>query len=273
MEKLFGVAICFLFLQNCSNKAEQKSEGILVSEKTEISFSSKDTTVLPSIKFANPYRFDTILIFGHSIFRIFRDTNSYSFRILKKVRNEWLDNIDNAWTSLHEFQDWNKDGHVDIVLRYKSAYDILLFNPQKQVFIGTGYVLGNNIEDFQEIEGTNLRCSFYTSKGNWHSELFEIGPNYIMRSYGVIFYRYNFNEETQIDSAYIDVYKRLIVHDEAYREKIDWNILGDQKELIMTIDPKKQKFYNAEITGKQDSSEMEFVKDYWSKNYQKFIKK
>ncbi len=271
MEKLFAVIICLFLLLNCSNQAEQKPVGVFVSEKTEIS--SKDTVVLPTIRLTNPYTFDTILTLGHSTFRIFRDTNSYNFRILKKTGNEWLNNIDNSWTSLHEFQDWNKDGYLDIVLRYKFSYDILLFNPQKEVFVGTGYILENNIEGFQDIEGTNLRCSFYTSKGNWHSELFEIDPNYIMKSHGVIFYRHNYNEETQIDSAYIDVYKRLIVHDNAYLKRVDWSILEDPKELITTIDPKKQKFYTTEDYDKTDSLRFTFIKDYWSKNYQKFIKK
>lgn len=272
MEKLFALGICFLVWINCSHQAEQKNMSVLASEKTKIG--SKDTAVLPAIKFANPYSFDTILTFGHSVFKIFRDTNSYSFRISKKVGNGWQGNIDAAWTSLHEFEDWHKDGYLDIILRYKFSYEILLFNPKKEVFTGTGYILENNIEDFQDIEGTNLKCSFYEFKGDWHSELFEIDPNYIVRSYGVIFYRHNYIEERQIDSPYIEVYKRLIVHDEAYREKVDWHILGDKKELITTIiDPKKQKFYTTEDYEKTDSLRLVFIKDYWSKNYQKFIKK
>lgn len=279
MEKLFALGICFLVWINCSYQAEQKPVSVLTSEK--IGIGSKDTAILPMVKFEDHYYFDTTLTVGHSTFRIFRDKdsiyNTYNLRIFKKVGNSWQDNINDEWTSLHEFQDWNKDGYVDIVLQYHHSYEIMFFNPKKEIFVAFGGVGSNDIDDIQDIEGTNLKCNFYEFRTNWYSELFGIDDNYHKVSYGTLVSEEFVKDGVGIDTPIINVYKQLIIYDEAYQNR---DIMKDStkkdKKLIGKMNPIEQKLYmgnSEQSTDRYVAKKLEFVKNYWSKNYQKFIKK
>jgi hypothetical protein len=257
MKKLFGAFIGMLFLICCTNTADHKPS---------VSINTNSIYVPYEEKFKR--NFDTIVNVGQSIFRVFIDTGDTrlekQFKIQKRFKNSWKDNLNLEWTSLHTFKDWNKDGYMDIVLQYHHAYVVLLFNPKKQKFVEFGDI-GELTDEVMDIAGTNLKYNF-TEHKHWYSELFDIDPNYNMRSYGLMM-----NSEVEIDTAFIDVYKRLIIYNDEYRKKeTDFSFIRNEK-LVERIDPQKQVFFKANFE-KYDSLKIVFIKNYWAKNWRNFVK-
>ncbi|MBL7814217.1 MAG: hypothetical protein JNL70_04350 [Saprospiraceae bacterium] len=216
--------------------------------------------------------YDTVVKLGHSTFRIFKGINDtfhhvFGFTIHKKVNNTWSEQLITEWTSLYEFKDWNKDGYLDIVLRYHHAYVPILFNPKKEIFVRFGDI-GELTDQVTPINGTNLMWNF-TERKNWHSELFDIDSNYNMKSYGVMinYDESKLNSDIELEKDFICTYKRLLIYSEDY----NGGILGHKKLLMNRFDPNKLAFNLEDNSDDYDSLRIAFIKNYWNNNWQKFI--
>jgi hypothetical protein len=249
----------------CSNKNESIKIGDKTSDTLEFANKSIEKT-------GNKGRFyDTILDIDKSVFRVFQDTTlnpQFMFRVLKQVNGNWQTNIDEGWTSVYEFKDWNKDGFTDIVLRYHHAFVIILYNPKKQKFVKFGDV-GELTDTIEHIEGTSLMCNLDEHK-SWNSELFDIDPNFNKRSYGIMVNWDESREDNDLDNPIICVYKRLLIYNEDYDNQSDTTIFGTNKMLIDKIETSKTAYYHTPDIEKYDSLRMDFVKKYWIKNWRKF---
>jgi hypothetical protein len=181
------------------------------------------------------------------------------------VENNWQNNIDESWTSLYKFIDWNNDSYTDVILRYPRDNNVvLLFNPKKEKFVKFGD-FGESIDKIDTIKDTHFMFNLDEHKLNWNSELFAINENYKKVSYGVMHW---VEGDT---SSYISVYKRLLVYDEQFYNNVDRSILDNQKKPTEKIDTKALAFFLSDNFEKRDSLRQDFVKKYWSKNWKRFL--
>ncbi len=263
------IKIAFLLLiLSCFNKKVES-----VNKKEEFIGHINNSMLNAPIIQSNKFIFhDTIIDIGKSSFRIYQDTSKKTqlkFKILKKEGNNWIINIDEGWTSLYEFKDWNMDGYTDIILRYHHAYVVILYNPKMEYFAKFGDI-GELTNKVEKIEGTNLMCNLDEHK-NWSSELFDIDPNYNKRSYGIMVNWDESDTENNRENLKVCVYKRLLIFNKSYDNQTDRSILGTNKKLISKIDLSKIEAFNDIDFEKHDSLRLDFAKKYWTENWRKFV--
>lgn len=257
------IGFYLIFLISCYNPPQRTNN--------EENNNSKINTQL-----SKPYNlgrfYDTIIVAKKDSFRIFQDTTNKELRlkILKQNKNNWQTNIEEEWTSLYEFKDWNNDGYMDIILRYHHAFVIILYNPKKDKFVKFGDI-GELTDKVEHIIGTNLVFNIDEHK-KWNSELFDIDSNYNKRSYGIMFNWDDTNRETNTEDSIISVFKRLLIFNKDYYNNSDTTIMGTNKRLTDKIVNKSANFCSNCGREEYDSLRLNFVRNYWTNNWKKYKK-
>jgi hypothetical protein len=243
---LFGLLSSVLWMAFCSQKEPVPS----LAPQCFGSMRS-NPLVLP---LENAY--DTLLVVEKAVFRIYQasvNPPETRFRILKQEGTAWLPNVDEEWTSAYEFNDWNQDGFVDLVLSYHHVHLILLYHPTMKQFVKFGY-LGPDTDSVARIEGTRLLCHFQERRGSWNSELFEIDAAFHKKSYGIM--------EGTVEDSPIQVFKRVLVFNPALE---DPNV-----EPVSRVEPNPKGFELLKSLP-SDSLSLDWVQKYWVNNWRKFV--
>jgi hypothetical protein len=196
---------------------------------------------------------------GQDSFRIVADTANGHFNIQKKIDlNSWKTIepvIDMCCQRQVELIDWNEDGFIDMYIHQKWYPEVTLYNPEKKGFTG---LFNYNVEN-----------------GERHSlpDKMKYNTYFIGRDIGTTWsnlYRYKKLDQT--------IYAKLKVIGETYDDSENkpiktiielYSVQGNEDSLI-------QKWALSDFPafigkdGGFDTSE--FIKDYWTKNWKRFVR-
>ena len=231
-----------LVVISCGSSADKrKKENEIVNEITK-----EETDTVFATKTAVKDRIissDSVEISGEKYFAYY--TSNDIFFIL----NQFDDTVfmDNDLSPMFEFEDFNKDGFMDIIFCYNSnvpgIYDLLLFDNTKKTF--------KKVENFQEfpapikIGKTKYYYSYHRSgcaDMNWDSDLFYIDNFKAIRIGNIS----GIGCENEPNGIYIHKIK-------------------GEKEIPFKTLP-------IETICKYKDYKWGFIKEYWTKNYIYFVK-
>ncbi|MEI6410217.1 MAG: hypothetical protein WCR52_12595 [Bacteroidota bacterium] len=240
----YWAALSFVLLSACNDSSNKKDK-----ERNEVTSNNnipihRTATLQNEIKKDSIEYADSTEILGKTYIAIY--TQNDTFCILNEKSDTLF--IQKGYTPNFEFVDFNKDGLNDIRFYYMtmptSVEDLLLFDKTTMTF--------KEVENFRDYPGAvklgkTKYYYAYQSDGcddmNWHSDLFYIGDFKIYKI-GTISGRECFNRDEK-DGIYI-------------------RKISNTKEILTTTLPiQTLRNYKKHKWG--------FIKDYWLKNYNKFI--
>jgi hypothetical protein len=223
---------------NCKNgKPNQKAKDAVKESVVSDEYSIHrpiDSTILQA---------DAISILGKH-FKVIYKTND-SLLIIRD--NDTIHN--SLWhNNGFEFGDFDQDGYKDLLINYLTniggVYDILLFNPKDFTF-----TLIDKMTDYPSSE--HLTQNYYYSYHragcadlNWISDLFEI------QDYKTILLGEIYGQGCNSDPKKVEVFK--IGNNDSH-----------SKHLFLTLP--------IDTLNKYSDFKWGFIKDYWTKNYNKFV--